>query len=215
MVKTVRVFGSYPRSTRCSAPRAPGQSGSVAVPDHTGDGWPGARSETIRPYRCGPIPVARAASHSNSVSAGSLRSNHDRRNASSIRLGIAILGELFVPPFQPIVLTYVPMQQFAVPRPPCLPDMRSFDARSPRPQQLGCDQPLPLKSRSSNPACLLAPKTSARRCLQLASALRPLNGSRVGIPHSTQPHGETPAPNSQQHQGEDASLRTKTTASQP
>jgi hypothetical protein len=212
----VRVFGSYPRSTRRSATAAPGQSGSVAVPDHSGDGWPGCdlkQAGLICVERYRSPALLHITTQFPQVLFGRIMTDETRPRA---RPGIAIQGELFVSPFQPIVLTYVPMQQFAVPRPPCLPDMRSFDARSPRPQQLGCDQPLPLESRSSNPACLLlAPKTSARRCLQLASALRPLDGSRVGIPHSKQPHGENHAPNSQQHQGEDASLRTKTTASQP
>jgi hypothetical protein len=61
--------------------------------------------------------------------------------------------------------------------PPCLPDMRSVDPRSSRPQQLGHDQPWSLESRSSNPACLLlALKASARRCLQLA--IRPAAAER-------------------------------------
>src|ERR1700685_2060517 len=41
-----------------------------------------------------------------------------------------------------------------------------------------------------------------------------LNCRRVGIPHSAQPNGENDAPKSQQNQGEDASLHTKTTAGQ-
>src|ERR1035438_6463027 len=44
--------------------------------------------------------------------------------------------QLFASPFQPIVFASVPLHQFAIARPPCTPDMRLFDPRSPRPPQL-------------------------------------------------------------------------------
>src|ERR1022692_2613433 len=50
--------------------------------------------------------------------------------------------QFFAPPFQPIVITPVPLYQFAVPRSPAPPDLRGFDPRSPTPPQLGLDQPL-------------------------------------------------------------------------